>query len=507
MEQCAGGSGGRGGSVGAPSPAPPAGATRARQTRACPCAADGATAPHDTRPTAPHGAGEASPATRQLVAKKPAGGPVAPPTEQVYKGAGPHPTEFRLPANVRRVAMQGGGATLIHPDGRRWVVDQNNHVRAYSRPGMVAKFGEDGRLSSVQFNRPGGGNTTVTRSVNGERESVGVRPGGVVVVSHGKNWGYVQRPYPGRSGYFERTTLMGGHPSTHVFRAYRYQGITYLRYVPARYYPPQFYAWAIQPWPQRVAYTWVWGQAPWLGFYRSYFSPARAYTTAALWLTDFLLAANLKLAYDNQQEYLSGNASAASSPGADQDITPLGPEIKAAVAQGVRQQLTDEQTVATQPGAPATSTAVPPPPPVLDSNQRTLLVSENVNVTVAGQPCTLTPGDIIYRTGDNFQAGGKVAVNILTSKGGDCPANNSTEIEVSTLQDMHNQVGEGVDAGMDTLAESEGDNGLPPGPTANARPVPEGTVTPDRDALPLLADQQKESDAAEVAATNGANGS
>ena len=160
----------------------------------------------------------------------------------------------------------------------------------------------------------------------------------------------------------------------------------------------------------------------------------------------------------------------------------------------------------------STQTAVQPPtagdqipPPALDPNQRTFVVSEHLDVTQAGEPCTLTPGDVIYRTGDNLIDGNKVGVNIVASKAGDCPANTPTEIDVTTLQEMHNQFREQIDAGLSTLAASQGQGGLPPGPAAGARPDPEGTAQPDRDVAATLAQQQNDADAAEGAATDGAN--
>jgi hypothetical protein len=146
------------------------------------------------------------------------------------------------------------------------------------------------------------------------------------------------------------------------------------------------------------------------------------------------------------------------------------------------------------------------PPPALDPNIRTFVVSENLDVTQAGQPCTLTPGDVINRTGDNVLAGGKVGVNVVSSKAGDCPANTPTEVELATLQEMFNQFREQVDAGLSTLAKSQGQAGLPSGPPANPRPDPEGVGQPDNDVIATLADQRKDADNAEGVATDSVNG-
>ena len=70
---------------------------------------------------------------------------------------------------------------------------------------------------------------------------------------------------------------------------------------------------------------------------------------------------------------------------------------------------------------------------------------------------------------------------------------------------MHNQFEEQVDAGLSTLASSEGSGGIPSGPAANGVPTPDGNAPPDRNVVATLAQQQSEADNAEAAATDGAN--
>jgi len=275
--------------------------------------------------------------------------------------------------------------------------------------------------------------------------------------------------------------------------------------VPGIYFPPRFYQGVSNPWPNRAVYTWRWRQAPWFGFYSGYFAPAPAYPTAALWLTDFLLAENLQLAYQNHQEYEPTQEGTPLTPGTGAETATLSPEVKNAISQEVQDQVSDEQEASTQTAVQPPMAGNQVPPPALDPNQRTFVVSENLDVMQAGEPCTLTPGDVIYRTGDNLIDGTKVGVNILASKTGDCSANTPTEIDISALQEMHNQFREQIDAGLSTLAASQGQGGLPPGPAAGARPDPEGTAQPDRDVAATLTQQQNDADEAEGAATDGAN--
>lgn len=397
---------------------------------------------------------------------------------------------------------------------------------------MQASFRADGRVNSLRVTRPDHSVMTVNRGLRGGRETVVTRPGGVRVVTYGRNRGFIERPLARPGGYISRTYVVGGRSYVHVYRPYFYHGVHYYRYVPAFYYHPRFYGWAFNPWPRPVFFAWGWGPAPWFGFYAGFFAPAPVYPTAALWLTDFLLAENLKLAYQAQRER-EAQEQQAQAPPPEAQTGPSGvaltPEVKEAIADEVRQQLAAEQAAAAQqPPQPPEPNAPPPtaqpsqppepnvppptagnevPPPALDPNQRMFVVSENLNVTEGGQPCALTPGDVIYRTGDNLIDGNNVAVNVLTSKAGDCPANSATEIDVSVLQEMHNDFREQIDSGLQTLAKTQGQKGLPSGPPPGAVAVPEGTAPPDPNAGSTVAQQQQEADQAEGEAQQGSSGS
>ena len=398
--------------------------------------------------------------------------------------------------------MPGGGTAVVHPDGRRWVVDKDNHVRAFARPGLQAKFNADGRLNTVQVARPNN-NMLIARSVRGERATAGFRPGGVLVVTYGKNRGFVQRPYQGHAGYVQRTYLAGGRPYAHVYRVNRYRGIVYVRYVPTYYYQPQFYGWVSSPWRSQVAYNW--GSAPWLGFYQGFFTPAPAYPSAALWLTDYVLSDDLQVAYQNHQEYEPTQEGAPASPEGSPETAILTPELKDTISQEVEQQVADEQDASTQTAVQTPTAADQIPPPALSPTLRTFVVSDNLDVEQAGVPCTLTPGDVIYRAGDNLIDGNKVGVNVLASKAGDCTANTPTEIDFTLLQEMYNRFREQIDAGLSRLASSQGQGGLPPAPAAGARPNPEGVAQPDADVTATLAQQQNDADSAEGAVADGVN--
>ena len=104
--------------------------------------------------------------------------------------------------------------------------------------------------------------------------------------------------------------MVGGHAYARVYRGYgygyRYRGayyhMNYYRYLRVHYYNPIFYFWANVPWPSPIIYNWGWAGTPWFGFYSGFFTPYPVYATASLWLTDYLLAANLQAAYQARAE-------------------------------------------------------------------------------------------------------------------------------------------------------------------------------------------------------------
>ena len=394
---------------------------------------------------------------------------------------------FTPPVGTNRVQKPDGTATMTHPDGRKWEVGTNGQPTHFSKPGMDARFGHDRRPSFVRDDKRG---ITINRAPNGVRQVSSVRPDGARVVSYGMNRGYVERPT--RPGYVQRTYVAGGRQHVTVYRTYSYNGIVYQRYVPGVYYRPTFYLWAAAPWSAPVSYAWGWNAEPWYGYYPGYFTPAPVYPNAALWLTDYLIAENLKLAYENQQQTSQGPP-----PQPDEQSVALSPAVKLALAQEVRQQIAAEQAASTQPTAQPTSAGAPPPvapPPALDPAQRVFVISSNLDVpTAEGATCPLTPGDIIVRTDDQIRAGNMVGVTVLSSKAGDCPLNSATSIEVAALQEMHNQFREQIDSGLGKLASNQGTGGLPSSPPAGAFNSRDGQGQADLNSEASLIQQQQQS--------------
>jgi hypothetical protein len=401
-----------------------------------------------------------------------------------------------FPANVTPVHGAGGSTSYTHPDGRHWDLNQQGQISHFSEPGMEARFAGNGKLNFASVTRPDDSQMTIHRPIHGERVIEVVHPDHSRLVVLGGNRGYLERPLA-RPGYIARTYVVAGRPYATVYRTYSYRHMVYYRYLPAVYYHPVFYAWAVDPWPAPAVYRWGWQTAPWWRVYGTYLAPPPAYASAALWLTDFVLAENLRLAYENARASAAPAPSYAASP-----QRALTPEVKQTIAEQIRRQIEAERDGAAQSASPSSQQAAlnsdDAAPPALDANQRIFVVSMNLDVNTVAGPCALTPGDIILRTGDAPAAGTTVSVNVLNSQSGDCPVNTAAQVELSTLQEMHNQFREQIDHGLKTLAENGGKDGLPYGPAADPRVAPEGRAMPDPIASGALAKQRLDADQAEV---------
>lgn len=341
---------------------------------------------------------------------------------------------------------------------------------------------------------------TINRTNYGRRVET-VRPGGVVVVSIGNSRGFVQRPLA-RPGFVQRTYVVRGRPYVRVYRTSSFRGIVYQRYVPAFYFGPRFYLWAYNPWARPVYWSWGWGLAPW--YYDGYFAPAPYYVSASLWLTDFIIAENLRAAYEAQQE-ADGNAAQYAPPPdagnyqADPNAynnAQISPALRQAIADEVQWQLDAERNAANSPqqGDGSVSDQAPP---ALAADQRVFIVSTPLQVYDGDQPCSLTAGDIISRVEDTPGNDGAVGVSVLTSKSSDCRSGAQPRILVNDLQDMQNDMRAQTDEGLKNLAQKQGTNGMPAAPDVRQTPNPNGQGTPDQDVANQLKQQQQDANQTE----------
>jgi hypothetical protein len=330
-----------------------------------------------------------------------------------------------------------------------------------------------------------------------------VRPGGVRVVSIGVSRGFVERPIA-RRGFVQRTYVVRGRPYVRVYHTYNYRGIVYRRYVPAYYWGPRFYFWVYNPWARPVYWSWGWGRAPW--FYGGYFAPAPYYVSASLWLTDFIIAENLRAAYEAQQEAEAEAAyQYAPPPDAgsyqanpdDYNNAEISPALRQAIADEVQRQLDAERNAANNPQQGDNYGNDQDAPPALAANQRVFIVSSPLQVYDGDQPCSLTPGDIVSRIEDTPGNDGAVAVSVLTSKNADCRPGAQPRILVDDLQDMQNDLRAQTDEGLRRLSQNQGTNGMPAAPDARQIPNPYGQGDPDQDVVNQLRQQQQDADQTE----------
>jgi len=413
-------------------------------------------------------------------------GPIGNPNANGRMATRPNTVNRPLPG--RQLSLRGGGSAVIRPNGQ---------IRTVNRNGM-------------QINHGMNGSRTIVSTHNGAR-----------VVTTGRHSGYVQRAYVTRGSrtYVSRTVVVNHVTYTSVYRSYSYGGYCcYYGYHPAYYYAPVYYGWAYNPWAAPVYYGWGWGGAPWYGYYGGYFAPYPVYPSAAFWLTDYLISANLQAAYearaaaraaaangdngqgnggDQQQSQPSGNDNSASNSG---PVT-LTPEVKEAIAEEVKAQLAAQQAEAQQASsgsqqntATTTSQEVPA---ALDPARHTFIVASDLTVSSNGQECQLTAGDVIKRTSDTPDDDRKVTATVSASKKSDCATGQEVAIGVDDLQEMHNKFEEQLDNGMKDLSSKQGQNGLPKAPDTKTVPSDVPPPPPDNNAAKTLEEQQSAADQTE----------
>jgi hypothetical protein len=396
------------------------------------------------------------------------------------------------PAPGRTVSLRGGGTASIRPNGQ---------IRSINRNGV-----------QIRTNLHGG--RTVVTERNGSR-----------IVSNGRNVGYVQRSYVTRGGvsYYSRTYYNHGVYSVGLYRGYGWGGRHYYGYYPGFWYHPGFYGWAYRPWGAPVAWGigiggWGWGGAPWFGFYGGYFAPYPVYPSAAFWLTDYVIAAELQDAYAARQAAYADSGSgydqgpANSGNYSDQGGAPantttnsepvtLTPEVKEAIAEEVKAQLAQQQQQAgTLNGGDAQAAPAPTGdqvPPALDPARRTFVVDNSLTVISDGQECELTGGDVITRLTDTPDADQKVTASVSASKKSDCIPGSQILVSVDDLQEMHNHFEEQLNNGLKSLAEKQGSGGLPKAPDTGTVSSDVPPPQPDQNAAKDLSEAQSEADQTE----------
>jgi hypothetical protein len=335
----------------------------------------------------------------------------------------------------------------------------NNNAGRGPRPefhgsnGSSARFAPSGHPTVVRTR----GGATIVHAPSGARRIEVVRPGGRVIVTNGAGHGYMQRPINVRGHVFvQRTYYVHGMAYPRYYRPYSYRGIAFNVYTPVRFYSPRFYSWGYTPWARPIYYNFGWGANPWYGFYGGYFSPYSSYAAPNYWLTDYLLANALQDAYQERADA----AAAAQARYDPSGQVALSPRVKDMIAAEVQRQLAIESAESQNPGQ-AMSASTGPPPILADNNPHVFVVSSSLIANTGGQECALTHGDVLQLNPAPSSDPTFANVQVLASKGQDCPAGNLVPVQLADLQEMQNHMRETMDQGLGEMQTRQGQGGLP----------------------------------------------
>ena len=217
-----------------------------------------------------------------------------------------------------------------------------------------------GRLRAVNTK-----DVSIVHPLAGGRHIVSTR-NGVTTVSSGAHRGYIQRPYTVRNGhtYVQRTYVVNHVTYTRVYREYSYRGVTTVT-IPLTTTDPLSTDGYITRGPALCTTAGAGVQRRGTATMADTLAPYPVYSSASLWLTDYLLAANLQAAYDSRNEAAAqvpaqndsalqqpeATAAAGQTPVPAAGPIPLSPEVKQAIAEEVKNQLDAERNASQSPAS------------------------------------------------------------------------------------------------------------------------------------------------------------
>jgi hypothetical protein len=335
-----------------------------------------------------------------------------------------------------------------------------------SRSGAAAVHTNDGSVTDIHDNQ----GMNIHRNVGGTMRVSIERPDHSRTIIEGRNSGYVQRLYfHGGREYARRTYYTNGKSYNLFYIRHLYRGTVLDVYTPSRFYPPAFYAWADNPWPVPVVYSWGWANQPWYAQSSVIFTPFPVYPSTAYWLTDYLIA-------DSLQSYLSG-----ANPESASLQTAFTTEIKLVLVDEIKRYIALDQLEAIDnaenhpPDTAAGSVAA-----TLTGNQSHVLISgSDYDALDASQTrCAISPGDVIQIVPAILDDPKEVPALVLLSKPKECPKSAQVRLALTDLQDMQNYMRATIDHGLDEFHSRLGTLGLPSAPAAaQAAAVPAAFAT------------------------------
>jgi hypothetical protein len=377
-------------------------------------------------------------------------------------------------------AATGGASHAPAAAGRAPAGTTASHS-SISKPvpkGVTEKTTKDG---SAIRTRPGGKVSDVHDAKRGmdihhgldgsRRVSVERHDGSRLVAERGRP-GYVQRGYSyhGRD-YGHRAYYYHGGYYHNYYHGYGWRGGYYNVYAPGYYYGVGYYGWAYNPWARPFAYGWGWGGSPWFGFYGGFFNPYPVYPSAAFWLTDYVISANLQAAYAARQAAASEaaqEAAAAGQPAPAGGVVALTPEVKQQIADEVKAQIALENQEAAQtaqhqdvdPGSSGIARML------ADGHPHAFVAGGSLDVTDStGAECALSDGDALVLTTPPAADASTANLTVLASKGGvECAKGATVAVALTDLQEMQNHLRESIDKGLADLKAKQGTGGIPAAP-------------------------------------------
>lgn len=434
----------------------------------------------------------------------------------------------RKPLPTGEVTVHSNGRmTLKAEGGRQYGLRSNGTIASYSDREKTVSFDKRGQVSSIHT-----ANMDIHNGAHGQRTIISRRADGSKVVSTGRHSGYVERSVVmNNRTYVQRTMLINQRVYTHTYLANGFGGVAF---VPPAFFAPGFYGWAYYPWAAPISFTWGWFGAPW--YTGPYFVASPRYPGAAFWLTDYMIGETLATAYqlhhdasgfDDASDDMSSDdistddisadsTDAGTSADGDSDrtsdqetvradaTTPITPELKAEIAEEIRQQLANDNAEASNPSQASFNML----PAALSTPNHVFVVSNDLDVTTTDQQlCALQAGDMLQLMTPAASDSGLVELRVASSKRTDCPAGVLVSVSLTDLQEMQNNFQAQIEAGLGTLRDNQGRNGLPSAPpdaiAAPPRPVTGLAPFSAADSAVALDQQREQADQAEKQAASG----
>jgi hypothetical protein len=471
------------------------------------------------------------------------------PSRQAQSGAlpsappGPLPAHSPVTPTLHRTTPATGNTTHPYPGSQPHL-----HSPAVSR----------GAIGRSPVSETAGGGTRIEHQLSsGHRvlETTQGRPGKGMLhaVRYGSALtGVVEHPM--KSGYLSRTYVQGGRVLyARVYRQNTFQrfgrAFSYERLVPAITFGTAYYAWAARPWSTPVNYRWGWETEPWHAAFGGNFTPYPNYTSLDEWLTDYVIAQNLRDAYESWQaenapESRPGAKEAPAAAGdrpywesSDSDQRPYWeepddgrqpywqePSGKDTPAQPKSSKIR-EPAPNSQTGSHSRPTAEDFPPPLsrkikarLSTQIKQQLVERQSRATtsdtedlpdslkpghmlfrvntpldvpagVSGRYCSLRTNDYIERTGE-MDENGMVPVKVMVGAISDCSVGLATSVSVNDLEVMDSEQQQALTDALLAASKNMGGRGLPQAPGATPVLLADGQTRPAADATRTLSQLQ-----------------